>query len=131
MNFDRRFFKRDASQIPFHICTIFNDISDKCWAHRYLFPDALNEHAPFKERTLKEDHVPYMHYMLRKQIYMKCMLKNKHRNDTSNNKKWEIYKTQRNMVAYMRSVAIQNHFMSKCKLGTSTKDFFNAVGPFL
>ncbi len=129
--FDQEIFKRDISLIPFHFCTMFDDISDQYWAQRYLFSEVLNEHAPLKERTLKEDHVPYMHSKLRKQIYKKSMLKNKHRNERSNNKKWEIYKTQRNLVTSMRRVAIKNHFMSKCKPGASTKDFFNAVGPFL
>ncbi len=90
---------------------MFNDISDQYWTQRYLFSDVLNQHAPLKERTLKEDHVPYMHSKLRKQIYKKNMLKNKHRNDRSNNNKWEIYKTQRNMVASTRRVAIKSFYV--------------------
>ncbi len=89
---------------------MFNDISDQYCVQRYLFSDVLNEHAPMKERTLKEDHVPYMYSKLQKQIYKKSMLKYKHGNDRSNNKKWEIYKTQRNIVASMRRVATKNSF---------------------
>ncbi len=66
---------------------MFTDISDQYWAQRYLFSDVLNEHAPLKERTLKEDHVLYMHFKRRKLKYKKHMVKNKHRNDRLNNKK--------------------------------------------
>ncbi len=59
------------------------------------------------------------------------MLKNKHINERSNNEKWEIYKSQRNMVTSMRSVAIKNHSMCTCKSAASTKVFCNVVGPFL
>ncbi len=49
---DEEKFKNYISQIPFHICTIFNDVSDQYWAHKVLFTDFLNEFAPLKERKL-------------------------------------------------------------------------------
>ncbi len=57
------------------ICNIFNDVSDQYWATNCLFTEVLNEHAPLKERTIKEDHVPYMHSNLRKEMYKRNMLK--------------------------------------------------------
>ncbi len=123
-------FKRGVSQIPFHICTMFNDISDQYWTQRYFFSDVLNEHVPLKEKALKEDHVPNMHSNLRIQIYKKASSKiNIEMKDQI--MKMGIYKSQRNIVTSMRRVAIKNHFKSKCKPGASAKDLFNAVGPFL
>ncbi len=43
-----------------------------------------NEHAPLKERTIKEDQVQYMHSNLGKEMYKWNMLKNKHLNDRGN-----------------------------------------------
>ncbi len=85
---DQIVFKGQVSQIPFHICSIFDDVSDQYWSRNWLFSVILNEHAPLKDRTIKEDHVPYMNSDLRKQMYKHNLLKNKHLKDISNPIKW-------------------------------------------
>ncbi len=62
-------------------------MSDQYWATNWLFTEILNEHAPPKERTIKEDQVSYMHSNLRKEMYEQNMLKNKHFNDKGNQMK--------------------------------------------
>ncbi len=69
-------FKEDVSHIPFQICNIFNDVIDQYWVTNCSFTEVLNELAPLKERTIKEDQIPYMHSNLRKEIYKCNMLKN-------------------------------------------------------
>ncbi len=130
-NFDQNEFKECVSQIPFQVCSVFDDVSDQYWAQNLLFSEALNEHAPLKDRTIKEDHVPYMNSNLRKEMYKRNMLKNKHLKDRSNPIKWLLYRQQRNKVTGIRRKAIQEFFMSKCKPGASPRDFWNAIGPFL
>ncbi len=61
--FDEEKFKNDVTQIPFHICTIFIDVSDQFCAQKVLFTDIVNEHAPLKERVL-----------IRMTIYLSCTL---------------------------------------------------------
>ncbi len=61
--------------IPFHISNISSDVGDQHWVQKYLFIETLNEHAPIKVRTIKENHVPYMHSELRKLMYRRNMLK--------------------------------------------------------
>ncbi len=39
-------------------CEKFNDISDQYWVRKQLYINVLDEHAPLKEKTLREDHVP-------------------------------------------------------------------------
>ncbi len=56
--------------------------------------EILNKHAPLKDRTIKEDHVPYMNSDLRKQIYKCNMLKNRHLKDRTNTYKWFLYRKQ-------------------------------------
>ena len=124
-------FKEQVSQIPFHISSIFDDVSDQFWARNWLFSQILNEQAPLKERAIKEEHVPYMNSDLRKEMYKRNMLKNKHLKDRSNPIKWLLYKQQRNKVTGMRRNAIREFFMSKCKPGASPRDFWKAVGPFM
>ncbi len=57
-NFNKENLTSDVSQIPFHFCTIFNDVNDHFWAQKVLFTDILNEHAPLREGALKDGHVP-------------------------------------------------------------------------
>ncbi len=91
----------------------------------------LNEHAQLKDRTIKEDHVPYMKSDLRKQMYKRNTLKKRDLKDRSNPIKWLLYRQQRNNVTGMRRKAIREYFISKCKPGASAKDFWNAIGPFM
>ncbi len=130
-NFDPDLFKGEVSHIPFQVCNVFDDVSDQYWAQRLLITDVLNEHAPLKQRFLKEDHLPYMHSELRKAMYKRNMIKNKHRKDRSNPALRSQYTSQRNKVVQMRKVAIKSYFMSKCTGKVTGKDFWDAIKPFL
>ncbi len=101
-NFYGEKFKNDVSQIPFHICSIFNDVSDQFWSQKVLFTDLLNAHAPLKEGALTDGHVSVTHSELRKQIQKKNMLKHKHKKDLPNYWKCECFRDQRYKTVSMR-----------------------------
>ncbi len=92
-SFNETDFVLDVSQIPFHISSIFDD---QYWARKWLFTEILNELAPLKTRSVKENHLPYMHSYLRTNMYKRNMLKNAHKSDRQNNSKLNKYKEQRN-----------------------------------
>ena len=85
-SFDETVFKKEIEHIPFHMCSVFDDVSDQYWARKVLFTEILDEHAPIKEKALKDDYLPYMTSHLRKEMYKRNMLKNKHLADRKNNK---------------------------------------------
>ncbi len=89
---NQNLFKEQVSQIPFHTSSIFDDVSDQYWSRNWLFSEIISEHAPLKDRTIKEDHVPYMNSDLRKQMYKHNMLKNRHLKDRNNSIKWALYR---------------------------------------
>ncbi len=68
-------FKDDVSQISFHIYTTLNYVSNPFWAHTDLFNGISKQHTPLKQRTLNDEHVPFIHSELRKQIHTKICLK--------------------------------------------------------
>ncbi len=55
----------DVSQIPFHISSIFDDVADQYCVRKWPFTEILNERAPLKTRSVKENHLTYMHSYLR------------------------------------------------------------------
>ncbi len=59
------------------------------------------------------------------------MLKNAHKSDRQNNRKWNIFKAQRNKSTSLRRLDIRDYFVSRCKPCASNKDFFDAVGPLM
>ncbi len=130
-NFDINDFKLEVSRMPFFVGDIFEDESDKYWFKQQLFSNALNESAPIKTRSIKEEHIPYMNSTLRKAMYKRNMLRNIYRKDPKNNQKWEAYRKQRNKVVYFRKTAIRDYFSSCSKPGAGPKVFWDAVGPFL
>ena len=120
-NFDEEAYVNDIQMIPFHICSIFDDVDDQCWARKQLFTNVLNEHAPLKERTLREKQVPYMHSQLRKEMYKRNMLRNRYKKDPSNDHKWNQFRIQRNLVTSFKRTAIKDYILSKCKPGAPQK----------
>ncbi len=130
-NFNENDFKHEVGLIPFHICSIFTDVSDQYWAQSKLLTDVLDEHAPIKHRYLKEDHVPYMNSELRKAMYKRNMIKNKYRKDRTNKQLWAQYTTHRNKVVHLRRMAVKNYFMRNCTDGATGKEFWDAIKPFL
>ena len=47
-------FQNDLANVPFHVCNIFDDIDDICWAQNNLFTSVLNEHAPLKVKCMNK-----------------------------------------------------------------------------
>ncbi len=68
---------------------------------------------------------------LRREMYNRNTLKNINIKDRANPIKWLLYRQQRNRVTSLRCKAIRILFLSKCKPGTTGKDFWYAVGPFM
>ncbi len=93
-DFAQNVFKEQISQIPFHICCIFDDVSDQYYSRNLLFSEILNKHVSLKDRAIKKDHVPHMNSDLGKQMCKRNMLKNKHLKDRSNPFKWLLYRHQ-------------------------------------
>ena len=129
-NFSEEKFKEEVNQIPFHVREIFDDVSDQHWFSTKLYRDVLDNHAPTKERTIRNNQLPYMHSELRKNMYRRNMLKNKaFKYRTSEN--FKQYHTQRNKVTAMRRDAIRTYFRSKNSKDVSKRDFWNLYRPFL
>ncbi len=85
-------------------------VINQYWSRDRLFSEILNELAPLKDRTTKEDHMPYMNSDLRKKMYKCNMLKNRHLKDRSNPIKWLLYRQQQNNVTDMRRKAMREFF---------------------
>ena len=128
--FEEVVFKEDIQQIPFHVSEVFDDPSDRYWAMGKMYTDVLDQHAPYKTRTIKCKQVPYMHSELRKQMYKRNMAKNRYfKNKTPHLRKQ--YVTIRNAVSIMRRDAIKSYFLSKCKDKCKPKDFYDCIRPFM
>ena len=128
-DFNENAFKDDVNQIPYHICELFDDVSDQYWSFNVMYQEVLNQHAPVKVRTVKGDKIPYMHSDLMKQMYKRNMLKNKYLKHKSNYT-WHEYRKQRNIATKLRRKAIRSYFLRKCDNVSSPRDFWQCVKPF-
>ena len=126
-NFDESSFCKDLSQVPFHAAYIFEDMDDISWMHEKLLLDVINDHAPFKTKTIKDKQVPFMNSNLRKLLYKKRMLRNKAKRDRSY---WESYRKVRNTYAGEYRKSMNSYFESKCQQGRN-KTFWQTIKPFL
>jgi hypothetical protein len=71
-----------------------------------------------------------MNAQLRKEIYKKRMLFNKH-TKTRSQDSWDDFKRQRNYVTLLKRKSIRKYFLDRCTRGQNSKDFWPTVKPFL
>ncbi len=76
-----------------------------------------------EEKTLREDHVPYMLSTLQKEMYKRDMAKHNLLNDRFNDKKHEIFRKQRSKTGLMWKQAIKT-LLFKCKPGENQRLFW-------
>ena len=124
-------FKQDVSSMPFHVSEIFDSVDDRFWFCHKLLTDAIDEHAPIKQRKVKHNQVPYMNNELRRSINVRNMYKRKYyRNRTPEN--WERYRVFRNKVTSLRKKSIQNYIGDKCSNSQrNAKEYWKTVKPLL
>ena len=79
-NFCEADFVRDLQRAPLHIAGIFDDIDDSYWAYETLVREIVDAHAPQKQKYPKKESPLFMNSELRRAIYEKKMLLNKHKN---------------------------------------------------
>ena len=77
-NFSENSFASDMTQVPFHVCNVFDDVDDIYWAQNLSFTSVLNEHAPLKSRHINKPQVPYINSELRKAMHQRNMWRNKY-----------------------------------------------------
>ena len=104
-------------------------MDDIYWAHEVLLTDVLNEHAPFKEKTVKTKQTPFMNSKLRKAVFKKSMFFNKCKTwRTPAN--WEAYRMQRNLCTKLKRQSIRHYFSERCAGGPkpTVKTFLSNKG---
>ena len=94
-NFCEADFVQDLQRAPLHKAGIFDDIDDSYWAYETLVREIVDEHAPQKQKYPKKESPPFMNSELRRAIYKKKMLFNKHKKYKGKNKLGKLQKTKK------------------------------------
>ena len=130
-HFNEEDYIADIERIPFHICNVFDDDDDVQWAYHKLLLDVIDEHAPMKKRRQYPESAPFMNTTLRKVIYKKRMARNAWNKDKSNDRKWETYRSARNLFVTLKRTSINNYFTLRCIDGPKGAEFWKTVKPFM
>ena len=131
-HFDHEDFNRDLSNVPFHVCDIFDDVDDIAWAQQHLLSSVINIHAPLKQRYLRANQVPYMNGQLRKAFHQRNMWRNKYFKDKRDPTARANYMRCRNNVVKLTKLSVNIYFKNKCEsCHGNSKQFFKTVKPFL
>lgn len=88
-NFHASDFLQDLETVNFNIAA-FDDVNLAYDNFSKLFTEVADKHAPFKERKILPNQVPYMNAELKSAVYKKKMLYNKFQKFSSS-KNWELY----------------------------------------
>ena len=65
-HFIEQTYIQDLSYIPFQVCEIFDRVDDAYWFSQSSIRQVLDDHAPLKKRTVRNNQIPYMNCQLRK-----------------------------------------------------------------
>ena len=107
-------FQNHLDNAPFHVCNIFDNIDDICWAQNKLLTSVLNEHAPLKVKCINKPQVPYVNSELRKAMHNRNMWRGKHFRNKNAKYSRSMYVKWRNKVVRLRKISIQNYFDLRC-----------------
>ena len=130
-NYDPERFRDDLHLIPFDIAYIFEDIDDIYWAWSHLLSSLLDDHAPIKRKTAKQEHVPIMTPELLEAIKKRNKLKGLY-NKSKCLLDWDRYKIQRNVASSLRRKAVSNYFRTTAANAKGNpKKFWQTVKPFM
>jgi hypothetical protein len=129
-SFDNESFLNDISDTDFNFCFIPSDMNTMMRTYNSLFSEVLNKHAPIKTKRITKIPPPFMNHDLRKAVYRKSMLRNKYYKER-NDKNWDAYKKQRNIVTKLRKQSIKTYFINKTDRVRNAKDFWKVVRPFI
>ena len=99
--------------------TLFLDFDELNENYDFLttkFQEAVNRHAPSKQKILLGNHVPFINKEFRQAIYTKSRLLNKFlKNPTKANE--SLSKKQRNKCVFLRKKCIKNYFSKMAENG--------------
>ena len=131
-HFDHEDFNRDLSNVPFHVCDIFDDVDGIAWAQQHLLSSVINIHASLKKRYCRANQVTYINEQLRKAIPQRNKWRNKHFKDRRDPTARVNYVRCRNNVVKLMKLFVNTYFKNKCEsCHGNSKQFFKTVKPFL
>lgn len=128
-NFDENDFLLDLENYDFNISS-FENVNEAYKNFSEQFLKVADKHAPFKERKILAQQVPYMNKDLKRAIYRKRMLYNKYQRIRTD-KNWDLYRQQRNYVTKLKKKSMNTYFIERCAGGPKSSDFWPTVKPFL
>ena len=130
-DFNEESFQNDLKSIPFQATLAFDDPDDIYWAQNKLLNEVIDEHLPFKTKYERKHKAPFMNGELRRAINHKNHLRRRFLKCRHDDRKWQSYRKQRNLVTKLKRQALNNYFIERCEGGTKSKDFWPTIRPFL
>ena len=119
-NFNLSNFQRDLLVVFSSGCVDYNTFET-------MFLSTLNLHAPFKKKTIRGNHAPYMNRQLRKAIMKRNELQTKYYR-TKSDQDHDIFKRQRNYVSRLyKKVRIQYYNNLDNKVLLDNKKFWKYI----
>ena len=130
INLNAEALERDVEQIPFSVCSIFDDIDDSYWAFNKLFKEVVDDRIPMKERRTRKHEAPFINTDYRKMLRKKANYWHVYLNN-KNNANWQKYRFARNRCSSLKRSAIKEYFDDRCQWDTKGKAFWKTIRPFL
>ena len=92
--------------------------------------NVVNKHIPIKQAYQRKKKLPCMNSALKKAIFLKKKLFKQYEN-SRNQKSWEKYRIQRNLVTKLKKKSTNTYFQERCLGGSKSENFWKTIKPYL
>ena len=125
-NFNQAEFHKDIAEVPWFVCSVFDDPDDCYWAWMHIFNDICNNHAPYREIKIRRQSLPWITPQIRHLMNLryKTLLRAKRLN---NQHLWAEYRSLRNTVTNQVRTAKTEFYMSLFNEVKDCKTYWNLV----
>ena len=129
-NFNKESFLNDLNERTFNFNKLDANQSYESLTKHFL--EVVNKHAPLKQRTVRDNHAPFMDRHFQKQIYIRSHLKNSFLENKQDKIGCYTTKRQRNKCVKLRRKCIKKYFSKITTNGVVTnRKFWTTIRPFL
>ena len=120
----------DFKNVPWQICSIFDDVDDSLWCWEQLYNSTISSHTNIRRVKIRRNSQPWMNGTIRKQINKRYKLLIQARKTKKGSIEWKQFKKQRNYCTTLVRTAKSNHWKDKFDSADSIKSFWKTVNEF-
>lgn len=121
---------KDFENVPWQICSIFDDVDDSLWCWEHLYKSIVTKHVTVRKVKVRQNSKPWINGEIRKELNNRHKLLLKARKTSKGSTEWKAYKKLKNKCTNLVRLAEKDYWKEKFNGVSSSKSFWKTVNDF-